>query len=202
MCVTPEYLGSMGSTIRKSVFTGSTFLHLAFNNIARKVENRLRSLSKAKSYDSLIEYECGVPPRAHTVPVLHISVLRCDVLLPGAEVASITAPLGETGGSRTTAGKHDALSCKITFPFLYASSSWKDIPGWNRNRAEMCLSFAKICLVVLSREVRRILGNEAVVSRCNLKHILQRKAFRYEILNGLFNRPQRCINANVSRDQG
>lgn len=109
MCVTLEYLGSIGSTVRKSAFTGSTFLHLALDNIVCRVENRLRSLSKAKS-----------------LPILFIRALKCEVLLPGAEVASITTLSTDAGGLRTRAGKHEALSWRMTFPVLYASSSWKD----------------------------------------------------------------------------
>lgn len=43
------YLGSCGSTVRKSAFVGSTLLHLAVANIFFSVPKRFLSLSNAYS---------------------------------------------------------------------------------------------------------------------------------------------------------
>lgn len=51
-----------------------------------------------------------------TFPLLFMRALRCEVLFPGAAVASITTLVFVAGGDRTTAGKQDALSCKMIFP--------------------------------------------------------------------------------------
>ncbi len=53
---------------------------------------------------------------AHTFPLLFMRALRCEVLFPGAAVASITTLVSVAGGIKTTAGKQDALSCKMIFP--------------------------------------------------------------------------------------
>jgi hypothetical protein len=45
-----------------------------------------------------------------------MSALKCDVLFPGAAVASITVHVLVAGGARITAGKHEALSCRMTLP--------------------------------------------------------------------------------------
>lgn len=47
MCVTFANFESKGSTVRKSKFSGSTFLQPAFDNIIVRVPKRLRSRSKA-----------------------------------------------------------------------------------------------------------------------------------------------------------
>jgi len=58
-----------------------------------------------------------------TFPLFFIRALRCDVLLPGAAVASITTLSSVAGGERTIAGKQEALSCRMIFPEAYRSSS-------------------------------------------------------------------------------
>lgn len=50
-----------------------------------------------------------------TFPLFCIRALRCEVLFPGAAVASITSPPSPAGAS-TTAGMHEALSCRMSFP--------------------------------------------------------------------------------------
>jgi hypothetical protein len=45
-----------------------------------------------------------------TFPLFFMRALRCDVLLPGAAVASITTLSSVGGGERTSAGKQEALS--------------------------------------------------------------------------------------------
>lgn len=49
MCVACPYIGSEGSTARKSALRASTFLHPALVNIILSVEKRRLSLSKAYS---------------------------------------------------------------------------------------------------------------------------------------------------------
>ena len=53
---------------------------------------------------------------ADTFPLLFMRALRWEVLFPGAAVASITTLVSVTGGDKTTAGKQEALSCKMTLP--------------------------------------------------------------------------------------
>lgn len=60
---------------------------------------------------------------ALTLPLLPMSALRCEVLFPGAAVASITWLAPSAGGARMCAGKHEALSCRMILPSLYNSSS-------------------------------------------------------------------------------
>jgi len=69
-----------------------------------------------------------------TFPLFSIRALRCDVLLPGAAVASITTLSSVAGGERTSAGKQDALSCRMIFPEVYKSSSRKVVLGGKASR--------------------------------------------------------------------
>jgi hypothetical protein len=106
MCVTFAYAGSKGSDMRKSAFKDFTFVHLAFSSIISSVPKRLRSRSKASS-----------------LPRFFMRALRCDVLFPGAAVASMTTVSSDAGGFRTTAGMQDALSWRMSHPFVYIFSS-------------------------------------------------------------------------------
>jgi hypothetical protein len=47
ICVTRSYFVSIGSTLRKSKFKGSTFLHPALESIVVRVEKRFLSRSNA-----------------------------------------------------------------------------------------------------------------------------------------------------------
>ena len=58
-----------------------------------------------------------------TFPLFCISALKCEVLFPGAAVASITTLLSVAGGASATAGKQDALSCRMILPDMYIASS-------------------------------------------------------------------------------
>ena len=51
-----------------------------------------------------------------TLPLSSIKALKCDVLLPGAAVASITTLSSVAGGDSTIAGKQEALSCRMILP--------------------------------------------------------------------------------------
>jgi hypothetical protein len=51
-----------------------------------------------------------------TLPLPFINALRCEVLLPGAAVASITTAPSKGGGDKMKAGKHEALSWRMTRP--------------------------------------------------------------------------------------
>lgn len=64
----------------------------------------------------------------------------CEVLFPGAAVASMTTLSSLGGGASTTAGKHEALSCSMILPDMYDGSSWKAVCGWKRSRSGMCSS--------------------------------------------------------------
>lgn len=75
-----------------------------------------------------------------------MSALKWDVLLPGAAVASITTLSSAEGGASTTAGKHEALSCKIIFPDLYDGSSWNVVCGGNKSKSGICSSLEKLLL--------------------------------------------------------
>jgi hypothetical protein len=72
-----------------------------------------------------------------------MSALRCVVLFPGAAVASMTTASLRAGGASTTAGKHEALSCRVSFPAVYAASAWKAVCGGKSRRFGMCASLAK-----------------------------------------------------------
>jgi hypothetical protein len=63
----------------------------------------------------------------------------CDVLLPGAAVASITT--ASLGGLNTTAGKQEALSCKTNFPVMYIASLVNAVLEGNKRRLGICPSF-------------------------------------------------------------
>jgi hypothetical protein len=78
--------------------------------------------------------------RNSTFPLLSMRALKCDVLFPGAEVASITTLSSEAGGARTKAGKHDALSCSMIFPEMYRGSFWKVVLGLSKSRLGTCSS--------------------------------------------------------------
>lgn len=66
--------------------------------------------------------------------------LRCEVLFPGAAVASITCISAPVGGESTNAGKHEALSWSMTFPVENSSSSWSCISGGNASKSVTYLS--------------------------------------------------------------
>lgn len=59
-----------------------------------------------------------VMPFNPTFPRPPISALKCEVLFPGAAVASMTTQPSLGGGERTMAGMHEALSCNIILPDL------------------------------------------------------------------------------------
>ena len=84
-----------------------------------------------------------------------MSALRCDVLFPGAAVASMITHPGKAGGESTIAGKHDALSCRMRRPSEYSGVSVSCVSGGNNRRFSMCSSRANFL-----REVTRISVNE------------------------------------------
>jgi hypothetical protein len=71
-----------------------------------------------------------------------MSALRCDVLFPGAAVASMMTHPGEVGGESTIAGKHDALSCRMRRPSEYSGVSVSCVCGGNNRRFSTCASRA------------------------------------------------------------
>ena len=71
-----------------------------------------------------------------------MSALRCDVLFPGAAVASIMTLPGQAGGESTIAGKHDALSCRMRRPSEYSGVSVSCVSGGNNRRFSTCASRA------------------------------------------------------------
>lgn len=122
MCVTLLYLGSDGRAVRKSRLTASTLLQCALFSIVLRVLKRLRSRSNARSWRTGRK---STPARfvrhmlisARTFPLFCMIAQRCDVLFPGAAVASITTASSRAGGARTCAGKHDALSWRMILPY-------------------------------------------------------------------------------------
>jgi len=72
-----------------------------------------------------------------------IRALRCEVLFPGAAVASMTTVPSLAGGERISAGKQEALSCRMIFPERYNGSHWKEKLGENSNKFGTCSSVLK-----------------------------------------------------------
>jgi hypothetical protein len=81
-----------------------------------------------------------------TFPLFFIRALRCEVLLPGAAVASMTTASSKAGGDKMSAGKQEALSCRMIFPEMYRGSSWKQTREWKRSKFGTCSSIEKCCL--------------------------------------------------------
>ena len=77
MWVTERYFGSVGFTVRKSIFTGSTFAHLAFESINFKVENRFWSLSKANNCTAVNHF--GLKLVESCVPFPYFASVRSSV---------------------------------------------------------------------------------------------------------------------------
>lgn len=196
MCVTFANLGSRGSTVRKSEFTGSTFVQPARDTIIVRVPKRLRSRSKA--------YNCyGISLSAEretvrTLPILRISALRCVVLLPGAAVASITTTSLWAGGARTTAGKHEALSWRMSLPDLYAGSSWNVVCGGKRIRFGMCWSFANALL--WNHQLAGFIKTRKFAR--GIKRGAEREALRSKILHSICERPQSGVDPDIARNLG
>ena len=146
--------------VRKSELTASTFEQWALASMFLRVENRFRSRSNAYSCRSGQTSSTRTLSRQkHALPLFRMIAQRCDVLFPGAAVASITTASSRAGGARMYAGKQDALSCKINFPDEYRGSSMKRVLGWNARRSGMCSSFLKNLL--RTREMRSNAGQSA-----------------------------------------
>lgn len=91
------------SSFRKHHFEGGEALSVSFEGV---------QLNEDKSENSSEFYFIfGV-----TLPLFSIRALKCDVLLPGAAVASITTLSSVAGGESTIAGKQEALSCRMILP--------------------------------------------------------------------------------------
>lgn len=86
-------------------------------------------------------------PGARTLPLSPISALRCEVLFPGAAVASMITLLGCAGGASTTAGKQDALSWRMRRPSEYSGVSVSSACGGNNRRFSTCASRVKFLRV-------------------------------------------------------
>ena len=88
--------------MRKSELTASTLLQCAFASMSLSVEKRLRSRSNAKSYlggKTFVRRVKRVEPTC-TLPLFCMIAQRCDVLFPGAAVASMTNAPSCEGGER------------------------------------------------------------------------------------------------------
>jgi hypothetical protein len=79
------------------MFITIEFRQPALESIDLRVENRLLSRSKANScgFVTIVGVRSDDPQgrtKTQTFPLFPIRALRCEVLFPGAAVASITAP--------------------------------------------------------------------------------------------------------------
>ena len=127
-----------------------------------------------------------------------MSALRCDVLFPGAAVASMMTQSGEAGGESTIAGKHDALSCKMRRPSEYSGVSVSCVCGGNNRRFSTCTSRANFL-----RGVMRTSVSEDKIQKMKV-HFVVRVAnsitTHLEGLNGIVDGPFQGVNPHITRN--
>lgn len=120
---------------RLNITTVSAFYHL--------LEGHKALLVPLKRVELIIDQPNAVSSHyggTLTFPRPFMRALRSVVLLPGAAVASMTCVSSRAGGERITAGKHDALSCRMILPEASSGLSLNEIEGWKSRRLGMCIS--------------------------------------------------------------
>ena len=113
------YIGT--SSFRKHHFEGGEAFSISFEGV---------QLDEDKRIQQFCNFFFGI-----TLPLFFIRALKCDVLLPGAAVASITTLSSVAGGESTIAGKQEALSWRMILPERYSGSLLNVVCGENKRRS-------------------------------------------------------------------
>lgn len=82
----------------------------------KELSSRTRPISSSITQQATMILATEEVGCQRTLPLFCINAARCDVLFPGAAVASMVTVPSSAGGESTNAGKHEALSCSTIFP--------------------------------------------------------------------------------------